>query len=363
VHITTASNSNIGKIFMIGLPGPEADALTVEFLQEIRPGGVVLFARNIKSREQTRRLIDDVERILGYRPLFAVDQEGGLVDRLRRVLSPSPAAARMRLAEDARRLGQLAGESLAILGFDLDFAPVVDVLNEYRSKSSNGLYSRGFGTSKEQVVDLAGAFLEGLAEFGILGCLKHFPGLAAAEVDSHEELPQVDIDRLELGEVDLFPYKRLLPRGRCAVMVAHAVYPKANLQEPDSNGKLLPSSLDAGIVDGLLRSDLGFDGLVITDDLEMGAIVNTFGIGDACVKAIQAGNDMLAICAKPEGIRTGFAAVNSAVQNGTISGERIAISALRIDSFKDNVSQPPNFDDVRLQEIANEIEEFSRSIG
>lgn len=362
VETANTNDLNVGKHFLIGLPADELDPAAKVLLDEVRPGGVILFARNIKSCDQTRRLLDEIVAELGYRPLIAVDQEGGLVDRLRRVLAPLPAAARMRSPDDARRLGRLAGEPLSILGFNIDLAPVVDVMDASRSDRSNGLYSRAFGATKEQAAEFAEAFISGLAEFGILGCLKHFPGLSAARVDSHEELPEVDVSREDLDEIDLFPYRRLFDPDGCAVMIGHAVYPNTNLQAVGPNGKLLPSSLDDGIVNGLLRRDLGFDGLVITDDLEMGAIVNTYGIGDACVKAMNAGNDLLAICAKPESILAGFRAVQAATDKGDISSEVLAASSARIDRFGHNITEPRQFDQSRLDDIAGEIEEFARSV-
>jgi beta-N-acetylhexosaminidase len=362
VETNNSKNLNIGSHFLIGLPGPEADPFTVDLLEEIRPGGLILFARNIKSCAQVRQLLDDAAGILGYRPILAVDQEGGLVDRLRRVLSPLPAASKMRSSEDAFRLGRLAGESLAILGFSLDLAPVVDVLSGARSDSSNGLYSRAFGKSREDVVEFAGAFLNGLADFGIVGCLKHFPGLAAAKVDSHNELPEVDVNRNELNDIDLFPYRQLLVSHRPAVMIGHAVYPNADLQRPGSNGKLLPSSLDGSVINGLLRAELEFEGLVISDDMEMGAIVNEFGVGEACVMAMNAGSDLLAICAKPESIREGFRAVETATANGMIGEQVKARSARRIEEFSARMNSPRMFDSRRLDEIKAEIEEFSRSL-
>lgn len=363
MDILNSNNLHIGRHFLIGLPGPEADAFTIDLLEEIRPGGVILFARNIKSCGQTRQLLDDVEGILGYRPIFAVDQEGGLVDRLRRILSPLPAASQMRSSEDALRLGRLAGESLAILGFNLDLAPVVDVMSGSRSDSSNGLYSRAFGNSREDVVEFAGAFLNGLAEFGIFGCLKHFPGLAAAKVDSHNELPEVDVSRDELNQIDLFPYWRLIDVHHPAVMVGHATYPNADLQRAGPNGKLLPSSLDDAVINGLLRGGLGFEGLVISDDMEMGAIVNEYGVGEACIMALKAGSDLLAICAKPESIREGFRAVEKALANGTIGEGVRERSAQRIEEFSARMSSPRSFDSQRLDTISDEIEDFARSLG
>ena len=271
-------------------------------------------------------------------------------------MAPMPAAGKLRNASDAAELAAIIGESLRILGFNMDFAPVVDVIDEDRSKYSNGLFSRTFGKSKGDVATLAGEFLQVMKSNGIIGCLKHFPGLGASQVDSHEELPVVDISEDLLSETDLFPYRELFATGDVrSVMAAHAAFPRHRLQETGQNGKLLPSSLSKNFITTLLRGELGFDGLVITDDLEMGAIVKNYGIGDACKMAISAGVDMLAICAGPEAIRRGHDAVLSAVQSGEISTSRLDESLDRIARLKGGLPEPLTFDQDRLTELSGQI--------
>jgi beta-N-acetylhexosaminidase len=353
----------IGQLFVIGIPGPEIDAETKELLDEINPGGVCLFARNIREASQTRELTDQLRKLL-HSPIIAVDQEGGLVDRLRRILSPMPAACRILTAEDAKCFAGIVSGALLTLGINTDFAPVVDVVNQDREGFSNGLASRTFGASKEETANLASEFLSELQTNGILGCLKHFPGLGASEVDSHEELPAVNISEEELRSTDLYPYRKLIPTGDVhAVMVAHAAFPKAALQEPDQNGKLLPSSLSYNIVTNLLRDELQFDGLVITDDLEMGAIVKNYGVGDACKRAINAGVDMLAICASPAAIREGYSSVLAAAKEGAIEIDRIDASLNRIAKLKGNLTEPLPFDSSRLNSLSLEIAEFTERLN
>ena len=354
----------VGQLFFIGIPGPQADDITRQLVEHVRPGGICLFARNIREAAQTRGLIEDVSAIAGNNPLISLDQEGGLVDRLRRVVTPMPAANRIRTASQAKRLGELVAEVVRILGFNMDFAPVVDVSSEARAGSSNGLAARAFGNSAEDVVKLAGAFLEGLSEGGVIGCLKHFPGLGASQIDSHEELPFVDIDMEELRNVDLVPYAKLLGQAEpAAVMVAHAAFPGLDLQETAQNGKLLPSSLSYNFVTNLLRRDLGFKGVAITDDLEMGAVVKHFGIGEACRLAVLAGEDMLAICADPKAITYGFDAVVSAVRAGEIAESRIDESLGRIGRLKDLMKEPLDLDPARLETLSREIAEFNATLN
>lgn len=353
----------IGQLFFIGIPGADLDVGTHALLEQIKPGGVCLFARNIKERRQTRDLLDALRSKLDD-PLLSVDQEGGLVDRLRRIMTPMPAADKIRSARDAEQLGRIIGETLRILGFNMNFAPVTDVIDPERSHFTNGLHSRAFGSSKTEATDLANAFLVSMQGTGILGCIKHFPGLGASEVDSHRELPQVQISADELAAKDLFPYKHLLAsRSVRAVMVAHAAYPNSGLQEHDQNGKLLPSSLSPAIISELLRGELGFEGLVLTDDLEMGAIVENYGIGEACKMAIHAGADMLAICASVDAIKDGHGAITAAVESGEIGEDRIERSIQRIMSVKSETSMPLVFDNDRLEALSNDIAELNARLN
>jgi len=354
----------IGQLFFIGIPGPQVDDAARSLLSEVSPGGVCLFARNIREAEQTRRLLDEVRLMLPATPFLSVDQEGGLVDRLRRIMTPIPAANKIDDVNAAARLAGIVAGALRILGFNMDFAPVVDVIDEQRAKHTNGLFSREFGKSKEDVVSLAGAFLETLQQNGIIGCLKHFPGLGAANIDSHVELPQVDVSETELREIDLYPYRELLARGEAkALMAAHAAFPRTALQEVDQNGKLLPSSLSSNFITNLLRDEMSYGGLVITDDLEMGAIVKNYGVGEACKMAVNAGVDMLAICADPHAIRDGYDAVLNAVETGEISDERIDDSLVRIAALKGQLSDPLEFNVDRLQYLSNEVASLNEDLN
>lgn len=352
----------IGQLFFIGIPGPEIDGVTHELLDRIQPGGVCLFARNVRERKQTRELTDALRAMLAE-PFLSIDQEGGLVDRLRRVVTPMPAANRITTTDEASEFGRIIAETLLVLGINMNFAPVVDVIDESRSQFSNGLHSRAFGKSKEESTELATAFLNSMQTAGVVGCLKHFPGLGASEVDSHKELPSVSISGQELSDVDLFPYKSILASddAKC-VMVAHAAFPNNRLQEADQNGKLLPSSLSPPIISKLLRGELGYNGLVLTDDLEMGAIVDNYGIGQACKMAIAAGIDMLAICASVDAINEGFDAVSDAVASGELSVDRVDESIERIHSLKQQLAMPLDFDDERLTALSNEIAEFTKRL-
>lgn len=350
----------VGQLFFIGIPGPELNEPTLNLLKTIEPGGICLFARNIKTAEQTRRLLDHVRELSSVPPLLSLDQEGGLVDRLRRILEPMPAADEFRNGADVYRFGAIVGKAISTLGFNMDFAPVVDIVYE---TFSNGLQSRGYGRSPAETVEFAGAFLAGLHENGVLGCLKHFPGLGSSVVDSHEELPKINISRADLFENDLSPYRCFIDTEIAdSVMVAHAAYPNIDLQEIDRDGRLLPSSLSFNIVTKLLRHELGYDGVVITDDLEMGAIVKYYGIGEACKMAVLAGEDMLAICASPDAIREGHDSMLNAAITGEIGEERIDRSLERISRLKLRIGTPPALDTSLLESISLDISELKTTL-
>ena len=333
-------------------------------LRDILPGGICLFARNVRNAEQTRIFLNKILEVLPLTPLISVDQEGGLVDRLRRIITPMPSAGSIRSIEDAENLAKITNEVLLMLGFNMNFAPVVDVIDEHRPGNANGLYSRTFGETKENSSELAEKYLNSLQKGGCLGCLKHFPGLGASQTDSHEDLPIVRLAQDELFSTDLFPYRKLFKSAQVhAVMVAHACYPFFDLQETDVNGKLLPSSLSSNIINNLLRRELNFQGLVITDDMEMGAILKNYSIGSACIMAINAGADMVSICADQGNIREGFKAVLEAVKTGKISEARIDESLKRIAQVKSLIKSPLPLDTARLQFLSQEIAELNKKVN
>src|SRR5919112_869673 len=336
----------IGQFLFIGLPGTEFDAEARALVEEIKPGGVIIFGRNVAGPEQLRTLLDSVREIVHTPPLVGIDQEGGLVDRLRRIFTPMPAARTIRQHGDlaaARALGRITGEVLRMLGFNINFAPVMSIMTEDRDLLSNGLYSRSFGRSPGEVLGYTTVYMRGLQGTGMMGCLKHFPGIGAGEVDSHEEMPVVQLSHDDLIAQDLAPYIELFQRRddrvRC-VMVSHGGFPNIHIEKEITGGLLEPASLNYNIVTKLLREELGYNHLVVTDDLEMGAIARHYEIGDAVVRAALAGEDMFLICATPEQIRRGHEALLEAAQSGKLTEERIKQSLNRIARTK-TIMEPP----------------------
>lgn len=369
--LSLSIEKKIGQLFFIGLSGTEVDSETRALLEEVSPGGVCLFARNIRKAEQTRKLLDDIREMLPLPPILSVDQEGGLVDRLRRISTPMPSARVIRQHGDlaaARTLGKITGEILRLLGFNMNFAPTMEVMSEDRDLLSNGLYSRSFGRSPGEVLGYSMVYLRGLQSQGILACLKHFPGIGAGEVDSHEELPLVHLTHDELVSKDLAPYIELFLFRRDeddrvrAVMVSHGGFPKIDLEHGTIGGRLVPASLNKNIVTGLLREELGFRHLVMTDDLEMGAILRHCPIEQAAKSAFSAGEDMILICSSADAVRSSYRAMLDAFERGEFSVERLDDSLMRIAEIKSILQEPLQFDSTRLQELSDEISRLNNKL-
>jgi beta-N-acetylhexosaminidase len=350
----------IGQFFYIGLVGTEIDAETRALIQEVQPGGVIIFGRNVKGPQQLRALLDGVRELVPTNPLLGVDQEGGLVDRLRKITTPMPSARTIREHGDlagSRALGRITGEALGLLGFNMNFAPVMSIMTDERDLLSNGLYSRSFGRSPGEVLGYTTVYLRGLQETGIVACLKHFPGIGAGEVDSHEQMPMVSLTHDDLMAQDLAPYVELFQRKddrvRC-VMVSHGGFPNIDIIKGVTGGLLEPASLSRNIVTNLLRGELSYQHLVVTDDLEMGAIAKHCEIEAAVVRAFLAGNDMMLICAHPETIRRGYRSLLGVARKGKLPKDRVRASLKRIAAMKLITKTPPAFDEEKFKVLSEE---------
>jgi beta-N-acetylhexosaminidase len=360
----------IGQLFYIGLQGTELDDEARALLTEIQPGGVIIFGRNVAGTAQVRWLLDGVRELLPVQPLLGIDQEGGLVDRLRKIFTPMPAARVIREHGDlaaARALGSITAEVLRMLGFNMNFAPVMEIMTDERDLLSNGLYSRSFGRSPGEVLGYTTVYLRGLQGAGCIGCLKHFPGIGAGEVDSHESMPLVHLTHDDLIAKDLAPYIELFQRKddrvRC-VMVSHGGFPNIDiLKQEKGGGAIVPASLSHDIVTTLLRRELGYKHLVMSDDLEMGAIARHCEIEEAVVRAFLAGEDMLSICARPELIRRGYQALLNAAREGVIPKERLHASLKRIAAFKLLAQPPLPLDVERVKGLSDQIAQLNQKLN
>src|SRR5262249_40034574 len=264
----------LGQLIMTGVPGKEMDGKTARLFRKVNPGAFILFGRNIESAPQLRKLIDDLRDLSDIEPIITVDQEGGRVSRLRLIGSEPPNAQQLRDRKDIeliRRHGDITGRLLRLFGFNLDLCPVLDI--SFDDDAENSLRGRCYGKTVEQVVRNAGAFNGALREEGIGSCGKHFPGYSAASSDAHYELPRIARTREELDQNELAVFREFIdkdaPLGRPdgesrrpyhqidSMMICHGWYP---CFEPEK----IPATLSHRIVTDLLRSELGFAGLVMT---------------------------------------------------------------------------------------------------
>lgn len=305
------------RLFGVGLAGPTLGRRERAILEERPPGAVILFRRNIETAEYLVSLIEEVRSLPGG-PLLLLDQEGGPVDRLRDLVGPFPsfhAAARAGLAESA---GEIAGRACALLGFDVDLAPVVD--RRLPGAGESVLGERAAAADPEEIVVAGRDFLRGLHAHGVGACLKHFPGLGRARFDTHRDLPVLDEDVLQL-EADLRPF-RVLHELAGAVMVSHAA------SEPRS----MPASLSREVATRLLRDAVGFEGVTLSDDLEMGALERFGGLPERSAAAMNAGCDLVFVCS-----RTGeYPACADAVAR-EVSEARIAEALRRIAAWRERL--------------------------
>ena len=282
-----------GQFIIMGVPGTELDAATAAIIREVQPAGFILFGRNIKTPGQLRKLVDDLRGEVKHVPVVTIDQEGGRVSRLKECGSEPPSAKQLREKGDLRlieRHGALTGDILRLFGFNLNLAPVVDV--SFEGDLENSLKNRTWGLDAETVIRNAGAFNRTMRDQGVLSCGKHFPGYSRAAVDPHHELPIVARSREELLSDEWKAFIALAPELD-SMMVGHANYPAL-----DDSG--YPSSLSRKIIRGILREEWGYEGTVISDDLDMGAIVGHYGLAESVTRALEAGNDLLLLCHRPQ---------------------------------------------------------------
>jgi beta-N-acetylhexosaminidase len=316
---------------MVGIPGPTLDSATRRTLKTLGVAGVVLFKRNVKSLTQLRRL---TAALHACRPglLIGIDHEGGRVNRLPPPFTAFPPAGnvgRMGSARLAFAVGRAMGIEIASAGIDIDFAPVLDVLTHPKNRV---IGDRAFGRTREAVATLGLAFARGLGASGVVACAKHFPGHGAARGDSHVLLPRVTRSRRDLWRVDVAPFRAAVAAGLPCIMTAHVVY-----RALDPAG---PASLSFRIIDGLLRRRLGYDGVVVSDDLEMGAVSNRCAPGDAAVRAVAAGTDLLLVCSDL-GIATAARdALTSALADGRLPVARVREALGRIRRLRSRRRHP-----------------------
>jgi beta-N-acetylhexosaminidase len=281
----------------IGLTGKTLTELERRILRENTPYAVVLFGRNIGTVQQFRDLVAEVKSLAPEKPpLFMIDEEGGRVDRLRHILPGLPSAEAFgegeRPEEMSEWFGRIIGMALRFFDIEIDLAPVVDIRGELAPK---GLERRTFGADVDSVSELAGAFMRGLHATGVAACLKHWPGIGEGSADPHYGATVIDVDFETLRDRELAPYARLGNEAG-AIMIGHGTYPRVE-DDPD-----LPATLSWKLTTDLLRNTIGFDGVAISDDMEMHAVSDLGSYEEISERALMAGNDVILFCSHIERI-------------------------------------------------------------
>lgn len=330
--------SHPNQLLLIGVPGTELDAATAARLRKLQPGGFILFGRNIESATQLRKLVDDLRDLSPVEPVVTIDQEGGRVSRLRLIGHEPPSAQQLRHRDDAgliQRHGDLTGRLLRLFGFNLDLCPVLDI--SFDDEADNSLKGRCWGSSVEETIDKAEVFRAAMSGHGILSCGKHFPGYTFAGLDPHHDLPRIDRSRAELDATELAVF-RAFARKVDSMMIGHAHYPCFDAEKN-------PASLSSAVIRDCLRGDLGFEGLVMTDDLDMGAILNTFSWEETIRRAVHAGNDFIMICHRLEAAEDALRTLEG------MPAAELDPALENLHRFKERLAPPAEFSETAHREL------------
>lgn len=337
------TEEKVGQLLVAGILGTESGEDAIQAIQDYQVGGIILFGRNVESADQLVALTNGLKALNGdYVPLFlCVDQEGGRVDRMPPEVDRTPGAGQVGESlsqEDAgAAYGALLSAECAAFGFNLDFAPSLDI---WSNPENTVIGDRAFGVEWESVSAFGFHAVQAMEEAGnVIPVVKHFPGHGDTSVDSHVDLPVVDKTLDELWQSELVPFDMALSGEYWgeqkmdpapAVMVAHILMTQI---DPD-----LPASLSPAVVTGLLRQEMGYEGVVCTDDLTMAAISDTYGMGEAAVLAMEAGCDLLLVCHEADNLTAARETLLAAVDSGRISMERLNESVYRILSLRGEYS-------------------------
>jgi beta-N-acetylhexosaminidase len=355
---SSETGANIGQLLVVGFEAAEISSPLNSLLTRIQPAGVILFGRNITGAKQTYKLLRDCRSPVATPMFTCVDLEGGLVDRFRNVIGSAPSAAEVFATGDRklfRKHGAIIGEACRALGFNTDFAPVVDLALE---ASRAVMSSRAVSAEPKQVIIYAREFLAGLKSAGVVGSAKHFPGLGEAALDTHAELPAVKKPLRKMWAEDLVPY-RTLRRELPMVLVGHANYPAVTQDA-------LPASLSKKWITDILRRRIGYRGLIVSDDMEMGAVLKTAPIEQVAVEFIRAGGDLCLICRQEELVMRGYEALVREAERDRRFARRVAEAAGRVLGFKKKSAelkrrgQPPT--PARIALLSRRLWEFGEQV-
>lgn len=351
-------DDKIGQLMIIGFDGVNFNEEVLGFIEEFKIGGFILFARNIVDENQTLKLLNDIKKANSNNiPLFlSIDEEGGKVSRLPKSFVRLPEAMTIGDKNDkdiSYRLGNILGERVKSLGFNIDFAPVLDI----NSNPKNPVIGkRAFGTTLEQVVSNGIEVMNGIKDVGVIPAVKHFPGHGDTSVDSHVNLPKVNKTIEELKLFELIPFREAIEKGVDIVMVAHILYPEID--------GAYPATMSSVIIQEILRDDLGYDGVVISDDMTMGAIVENYHLEDGVLSFLKSGGDIALVCHGKDNPRKVFDKIKNAVETGELSEEDIDMKTYRILKLKETYElEDREINSIDIKALNNETKELIKKIN
>ena len=320
----------IGQLMIIGVEGKSFTPEMENLIRNYHVGGIILMGKNISTASEMHQLIKDskIANEPNKIPLFlSVDEEGGRVSRLPAGFNKLPSNGQIGKRNDTEfsyQVGTYLSEVLHEFGYNMNFAPVLDV----NSNPNNPVIGdRSFGADPEQVANLGTSTMHGMMDNGIISVVKHFPGHGDTVVDSHKVLPKIEASLERLRQMELIPFQKAIKEGVDAIMVAHLLIPALD--------PLYPSSMSKAVITDLLRNEMAFNGVVITDDLTMGAIVNEYTVAEAALQSFIAGSDLLLIVGGYENEISAIETLMSAVETGSITEDRLNESLKRILSLKE----------------------------
>lgn len=343
-------DEKIGQLFIVGFEGEEINDEIVDLVKNQKVGGLIYFSRNIIDSKQIINLNNEIKAMEKDIPLFiSVDEEGGLVSRVPEEFVKLPSSGYIGQFNDENlsyNVGKIIAKELNSLGFNMDFAPVLDINS---NPNNTVIGERAFGNSAEIVSRLGVNNMEGIRDGKIIPVLKHFPGHGDTDVDSHYGLPIVKKTLEELENLEFIPFKNAIDNGADVVMISSII-----LENIDNE---YPATMSKKIIKDILRDSLGFDGVIATDDMTMGAIVDNYNLTDAIIMSINAGSDLILVCHGYDDIINSIVAVKDAVNSNIISEERIEQSVYRILKLKDkyNINNELVGNEINVEEINSEI--------
>ncbi|MCA1075627.1 beta-N-acetylhexosaminidase [Clostridium bowmanii] len=348
----------IGQMLLVGIEGYDLNENTKSLVQKSKVGGVILFANNVQESNQLLKLLNSLkgENLQNKIPLFlSVDEEGGRVTRMPKEFEKFPTNKAIGKINDetlSYNIGGAIGNEIGSFGFNMDFAPVLDV----NSNPNNPVIgNRSFGANVSVVSNLGSQTMKGIRSQNIIPVVKHFPGHGDTSVDSHMGLPSVNNDLKRLKSFELKPFAEAIKNNADAVMIAHILLPKIDKENPSSMSKI--------IITDILRKDLNFKGVIITDDMTMGAITKNYNIYEAAVKSVKAGTDIVLVCHGYDNEMAVINALKNSVLKGEISQKRIDESVYRILMLKGKYKLKDEIiKSIDVNDINNKINDVLKNI-